>query len=83
MNKWLIRTGYVLIIIGVLLLTLIADLLPVELFVESNGIAQKNGEVTFYKIVPGEHSHLSASTMLFLGFVLVLFGKLSKSKKNS
>jgi uncharacterized membrane protein len=77
MNKWIVLAGYILIIIGALLFAFAAGYFPLEFALDSSST-----EATFYKIVPNENTSISAYVFLALGFVMVVFGKLLKSKES-
>lgn len=68
---WLVKMGYVLMALGVLLLLPLGDLLPVDLF----GVMHH-----YYRVVPAEHSWLMEALLIGLGMLLVLAGRLWRNK---
>ncbi|MBT2305516.1 hypothetical protein J7E70_34565 [Variovorax paradoxus] len=62
---WLVRVGYVLMAVGILLLLLLGVLLPVNLF---------EGLHHYYRVVPAEHGWILPASLVGLGMLLVLVG---------
>ena len=68
---WLVRVGYVLISVGILLLLPLSDLLPVDLFGDSHH---------YYRVVPTERSWVMEATSIGIGMLLVLVGRTLRTK---
>ena len=69
---WLVKAGYVLTAVGtLLLLVLFSFLLPVELL---------GGPHHYYRIVPSDHGWIIAATLTGFGIVLVLIGRMLRTK---
>lgn len=68
--QWLVRVGYVLMGVGVLLVLLLAAL-PIFFF---------TGPQQYYRVVPTEHSWLIAALPMGLGVLLVLVARTLRSK---
>ena len=68
--QWLVRVGYVLMGVGLLLLLLLAAL-PVEFF---------TGSLHYYRVVPTEQSWFIAALPMGLGVLLVLIARTLRSK---
>ena len=68
---WLVRMGYVLMALGILLLLPLGELLPVDLF---------GGMHHYYRVVPTEHSWLMEAVLIGLGMLLVLVGRALRNK---
>lgn len=68
---WLVRMGYALIVLGILLLLPLGELLPVNLF---------GGAHHYYRVVPTEHSWLMEALLIGLGMLLVLVCRALRDK---
>jgi hypothetical protein len=68
MLNWIFRAGYILIAVGLLLLTPIGDYLPIDIFFGS--------PPGYYKVVAATDSNRATVILFGLGLALVLLGLL-------
>ena len=94
MRYWILRIGILLIAIGVILLSPIADLLPVDFWSEAQNLFSSDSasSSTYYHLVPTksnqlmdfsiiESSQLIAVAVLGFGLSLLTIGLLLRPKK--
>ena len=67
----LVRMGYVLMALGILLLLPLGDLLPVDLFGDMHH---------YYRVVPTEHGWLMEASLIGVGILFVLVGRALRNK---
>lgn len=70
---WLARSGYLLIALGVMLLSPLGDLLPVELWDVLHG--RINVHRHYFRLVPGETGWVMEATLIAVGLVLVVVAR--------
>lgn len=77
MNRFLIITGNILFTLGLLLLTPLADFLPVDGWAGMGGSTDAGDSVNYQKVVPtdGKPNWLFAGLMI-IGFMMILIGRL-------
>lgn len=68
--QWLVRVGYVLMGVGLLLMLLLAAL-PIHIF---------TGSPNYYRLVPTEQSWFIAALPMGLGVLLVLIARTLRSR---
>jgi len=74
LSWWAIRIGCVLLPLGALLLTSIADLLPIDLWVSMRKVLQPIEKQTYVRVVAAERSYIVEAVLVSLGLALVLLG---------
>jgi len=68
--QWLVRVGYVLVVVGLVLVLLSAGL-PIDFF---------TGTTHYYRVVPTERSWFIAALPMGLGVLLILIARTLRSK---
>jgi TRAP-type C4-dicarboxylate transport system permease small subunit len=68
---WLVRVGYALVVVGVLLLFLLGAHLPIDMF---------GGPHHFYRLAPAERGWVVAALPVGLGVLLVRVGRALRSR---
>ena len=83
MRNWILRIGLVLIAIGMILLSPIADLLPVDFWGEVQNLFSSDSasSSTYYRIVPSESSQFFEFTIIGIGLLMVLIALYFGPKK--
>lgn len=66
MQNWLFRAGFILMAVGLLLLTPIGDYLPIDIFFGS--------PPGYYKVVAATDSNRATAILFGLGLALVVLG---------
>ena len=74
MAEWVFRTGLIFAGVGVLLLTPLADLLPVDLWLWAEGLFLPKGAHLYMMVVPGSGSHAIEYSLVALGVVMAVVG---------
>jgi len=82
MDTWLTRIGVISTIVSILLLTPLADLLPIGLWSEILDLFCSDENHIYHKLVPTEEYYLDTFVFMFLGFTAIIVGKYLKLKKN-
>ncbi len=80
MNKWLMRIGVFLIVIGILLFTPLADYLPIDLWQSIKSIFSSENTHTYFKVLPGEASYTPHIVFLSIGALFVASSLLIKRR---
>lgn len=74
MAEWLFRVGLVVAGIGILLLSPLSDLLPVDLWLWAKGLFQPNGTHMYLMVVPSSSSNVFEYSLVVVGIALTLVG---------
>ena len=81
LSRWVTRVGYFLSGLGIILLTPISDLLPVDLLVWAESLRRPTSGPMYLRVVPAGANYTAELTLLALGLALVLVGRfLSRPK---
>lgn len=81
MSTFLIRAGYVLALVGILLLFGAEDLLPLELWTWMHGLP---ADGQYFRVVPAKGSHnFIEFAILGVGFVLAAVGWILRRRRNA
>lgn len=82
MSRWLIWIGCGVVVIGLLLLSPVADLLPIDWVLWPSGSSAHHA---YFRVVPSSNeSHLPQiilAALVFIGIALIFAGRLLGSRK--
>lgn len=81
LSRWVTRVGYFLLGLGVLLLTPVSDLLPIDLLVLAESLLRPKSAPGYLRVVPAEANYTVELMLLALGLAFVLVGRLLKRAK--
>lgn len=75
MSYWLLRIGIAFVVVGLVLLSPIADALPVDFWSKLKGLflsgTSSSSQHQFFRVVPGEPNHLGEFGIIAIGLLLV------------
>lgn len=78
MSKWIISIGYILLVLGLAMLTPLRDLLPVDFWHEIGSLFSTE-EAPYSKVVSTTPSHTPSMVVVGLGLIMVILGKKASS----
>lgn len=81
LSRWVTRVGYFLLGLGIVLLTPVSDLLPIDLLVWIESLRRPTSEPAYLRVVPAGANYTAELTLLALGLVFVLVGRLLRPPK--
>jgi hypothetical protein len=78
MSKWITVIGYILLVLGLAMLTPLRDLLPIDFWHELKSLFSTE-EAPYYKVVSTTRSYTPTIVAVGLGLILVILGKKASS----
>jgi hypothetical protein len=78
MSKWIIVIGYILLVLGLAMLTPLRDLLPFDFWHKLKSLFSTEG-APYYKVVSTTQSYAPTIVAVGLGLILVLLGMKASS----
>jgi hypothetical protein len=80
MSQWNIAIGYALLVLGLVMLSPLSDLLPVDLWYSLKSLVSAE-EVPYQRVVSTSRSEAPFVVTALLGLILVVLGKTSSSRR--
>ena len=78
MSKWVISIGYILLVLGLAMLTPLRDLLRIDFWHELGSLLTTE-EASHYKVVATTRSYTPTIVVVGLGLIMVILGKKASS----
>jgi hypothetical protein len=78
MSKWIISIGYILLVLGLAMLTPLRDLLPIDFWHELGSLFSTE-EAPYYKVVSTTRSYMPSIVVVGLGLIMVIVGRKASS----
>jgi hypothetical protein len=75
LSRWVTRVGYLLSGLGIVLLTPIPDLLPVDLLIWAESLLRPTSGSMYLRVVPARANYTIELTLLGVGLAFVLVGR--------
>ncbi len=81
LSRWVIRVGVFSLVLGVLLLSPIADLLPLDLWASISSSLNSQEKHAYVRVVAAEQSYTVQAILVLLGLALMLLGHLLRRER--
>ena len=81
LSLWATRVGYLLLGLGIVLLTPVSNLLPVDLLMWSKSLFRAQSEPAYLRVMPARANYTVELTLLALGLAFVLVGRVLRRAK--
>ena len=81
LSRWVTRVGHFLLGLGIVLLTPVSDLLPIDLLVWAESLLRPTSGPVYLRVVPAGANYTAELTLLALGLAFVLAGRILRRPK--